>query len=62
VVELPGSERPRTLVIAAIVALGLAALITVGHLLYRRTVDRATRLPRATEPAFEEPRNPTPVS
>jgi hypothetical protein len=62
VVELPGSERPRALVIGAIVALGLAGLITVGHLLYRRTVDRATRLPRTPEPAFEEPRNPTPVS
>jgi hypothetical protein len=61
-VELPGAEQPRALVVGAIALLGLAGLILVGHLLYRRAVDRGARLPRTAEPVFEEPRNSTPVS
>jgi hypothetical protein len=62
VVELPGSDTSRALVIGAIVLLGLAGLITVAHLLRRRAVARATRLPGSADPVFEEPRSPTPVS
>jgi hypothetical protein len=62
VVELPGSQQPRFLVIGAFVLLGLAALIVVWHLLDRRAIALAERSPRTPEPVFEEPRNPTPVS
>ena len=61
-VEVPGAEQPRALIIGGIVLLGLAGLILIGLLLYRRAVDRGAGLPRTPEPAFEEPRNPTPVS
>ena len=59
--ELPGSERPRTLVMGAILLLGLAGLILVAHLLYRRAVSRGTRPPRTEEPVVEEPRSVAPV-
>jgi hypothetical protein len=62
VVELPGSQQPRALVIGAIVLLGLAASIIAWNLLHRRAVARAERSPRTEEPVLEEPRDPTPVS
>jgi hypothetical protein len=62
VVELPGAERPGALVLGAIALLVLAGLITVGHLLYRRTVARGAELPHTPEQVVEEPHSPSPVA
>jgi hypothetical protein len=62
VVELPGAERPGALVIGAMALLVLAGLITVGHLLYRRTVARGARLPHTPQQVVEEPHSPSPVA
>jgi hypothetical protein len=62
VVELPGSEQPRPLVIGAIGLLVLAGVVTAGHFLYRLAVARGARLPRSPQPTRGEARTRTPVA
>ena len=54
VVQLPGTQQPRALVLGAIVLLGIAALIIVWHLLDRRAIARAEQSPPTPDPVFEE--------
>jgi hypothetical protein len=62
VVDVPGVQRPRTLVLGAMGLLGLAVLIIAGHLVLRRRVNRTSELPDTPHPSWEESRSRTTVS
>ena len=61
VVDLQASGRSRTLVLGAAALLGLAVVLTVGVLLYRRSIVRGASLPPAPRPVVPHHRHRTPV-